>query len=71
MFFEEAQARILNWRKATRSIGNGNCVEVGSADGEVAIRDSQDLTGPMIRYSAGGWQSFVHEVRRGNFDRRL
>ncbi|WP_019632149.1 DUF397 domain-containing protein [Actinomadura atramentaria] len=33
------------WRKSTHSGGQGgNCVEVGSADGMVGIRDSKALT---------------------------
>jgi Domain of unknown function (DUF397) len=69
MFHDGVAARSLSWRKATRSIGNGDCVEVAPDDGQVAIRDSKDPAGPVIHYSASTWQSFLHKAKRGNFDR--
>lgn len=54
-----------NWRKARRSIGNGECVEVGSASGNVAVRDSKDSSGPVIRYPADAWRKFVTSTRLG------
>lgn len=52
------------WRKSRRSIGNGECVEVGSASGNVMVRDSKDPSGPVIRYPASAWQAFVTAARR-------
>jgi uncharacterized protein DUF397 len=47
------------WRKSSYSgNGGGNCVEVGQADG-VLVRDTQDLTGPVLAFSADAWQRFA------------
>jgi hypothetical protein len=58
------------WRKALRSMGNGNCVEISPVTGGVVVRDSQDPVGPMLRYSATSWLAFTREARLGHFDRR-
>ena len=42
MAMPEDAMRGLDWRKATRSISNGACVEVGAATHVVAVRDSTD-----------------------------
>lgn len=68
MSTEGVETGLLDWRKATRSIGNGDCVEVAPANGQIAVRDSKDPAGPMLRYSAGNWQSFLSAARQGNFD---
>nr|WP_285697083.1 DUF397 domain-containing protein [Actinomadura sp. NBRC 104412] len=37
------------WRKATRSLNNGGeCVELASVGGVVAVRDSKDPDGPVL-----------------------
>ncbi|MER6815433.1 DUF397 domain-containing protein [Spirillospora sp. NPDC000708] len=39
----------LRWRKASRSASNGGeCVELASAAGVVAVRDSKDPDGPKL-----------------------
>jgi hypothetical protein len=58
----------LDWRKAQRSMSNGACVEVASATRSVIIRDSQDSSGPVLRYPATSWNSFVNAARTGYFD---
>ena len=57
----------LDWRKATLSISNGACVEVGAALRLVAVRDSTDQAGPHLTYSAEAWRNFAQAVRRGYF----
>ncbi|MFI6780378.1 DUF397 domain-containing protein [Micromonospora sp. NPDC050276] len=56
-----------DWRTSTRSSGNGNCVEVATVDGQVAVRDSKDRSGPVLAFGAPAWRAFVlsvGEVRR-------
>lgn len=62
------EERRLNWRKAKRSIANGSCVELASALGTVAVRDSQDVDGLVLHYSRSAWVSFLGATRAGSFD---
>ncbi|HZC53862.1 MAG TPA: DUF397 domain-containing protein [Mycobacterium sp.] len=59
----------LAWRKATASAGNGACVEVAPIDdGGVAVRDSKDPGGPILRYTAREWEAFLIGAKQGEFD---
>ena len=60
--------RDLAWRKAPSSVANGACVELAPADGMVAIRDSKDPDGPILRYTAAEWLAFLHGAKNGEFD---
>ncbi len=53
------EVRELQWRKATGSVGNGACVEVATVNGQIAIRDSKNPDGHILRYSAKAFRSFV------------
>lgn len=58
----------LEWRKAKRSMNNGACAEVATEVGVVAVRDSKDPYGPVLRYPVTSWRSFVSAARNGMFD---
>ncbi len=60
----------LRWIKSSLSAANGNCVEIAAlpCDG-VAIRDSKDVTGPILQFTADEWSAFLGGVRNGDFDR--
>jgi hypothetical protein len=53
----------LRWRTARRSAGNGACVEIASANGQIAIRDSKDREGPALKYSASVFRSFLDAAK--------
>jgi hypothetical protein len=56
------------WRKSRRSIGNGECVEVAPIVEAVAVRDSVDPSGPVLRYPASSWRTFLVGAKLGAFD---
>ncbi len=60
----------LTWRKSTRSGAAGHCVEVAETPATVYVRDSKDVTGPVLRFAAPDWAGFIDGVRNGEFDRR-
>jgi len=57
-----------DWRKAKRSKNNGDCAEVASRTGIVAMRDSKDPLGPVLQYPAGSWHYFLAAAKAGRFD---
>ena len=58
----------IEWRKSTRSSGNGNCVEFADLGDSVAVRDTKDRGGPTLQFTPDGWRDFVAGTKRGNFD---
>jgi hypothetical protein len=54
-----------NWRKASRSVNNGACVEVSSNTTAVLVRDSVDPSGPAVGYPARTWQAFLAATKAG------
>ena len=67
-----------NWRKSSYSFSNGgcieaadwrksrwsktgNCIEVASG---VAVRDTQDREGPVLKFSAAQWRAFTAALPR-------
>ena len=50
-----------NWRKSSHSGGQGGqCVEVASAPGHVAVRDTKDNgNGPVLRVSSADWSRLM------------
>jgi hypothetical protein len=55
----------VSWRKSSYSSSNGgNCVEVGTATHNIAVRDSKDPHGPVIAFSSADWQTFTERLRQ-------
>jgi len=58
------------WRTSTYSDANGGeCVEVGQDQDLIAIRDTKDRTGPMLRFAPRAWRRFAQQVARGPLTR--
>lgn len=50
--------------KSTHSSSGGECVEVArNVPRTVAVRDSKDADGPIVRFTPAGWTRFVEELR--------
>jgi hypothetical protein len=64
---------IARWQKSTYSMGAAQCVELARLPGgDVAVRDSKDQNGPVLRFSASEWRAFISGVKKGSeFDFRF
>jgi hypothetical protein len=57
------------WTKSSLSHANGNCVEVSDIEGgQVGMRDSKNIAGPVLGISPEEWRAFLGGVRNGEFD---
>jgi len=57
------------WTKSSLSHANGNCVEVADLpSGQVGMRDSKDVNGPVLKFWPEEWRTFLDGVRNGEFD---
>ncbi|MFH9420774.1 DUF397 domain-containing protein [Streptomyces sp. NPDC017529] len=56
------------WRKSSYSSADRECVEVATNHPHtIAIRDSKNPTGPILRLSPDAWVSFQTAVAGGRF----
>ena len=55
---------VSDWRVATYTGGQGNCVEVGRSTTAVAVRDTKDREGgPVLRFDPFVWQAFTEHLK--------
>ncbi|HEY3873564.1 MAG TPA: DUF397 domain-containing protein [Actinocrinis sp.] len=67
MAYDESSS--LAWRKSSHSKNNGNCVELAPLPGDgVAVRDSKDPGGPVLRFTGAEWAAFCAGFEAGEFD---
>ena len=60
------------WIKASRSGGEGQCVELRTRDGGVEVRDSKaGESGPILRFTPTEFAAFLDGARKGEFDHLL
>ncbi len=56
----------LAWVKSSYSGSEGGgCVEIAAMPNGTAARDSKDPNGPILRFSADAWRTFVRNVKAG------
>jgi hypothetical protein len=59
----------ITWRKSRHSGTEDVCVETAFLPGgDVAVRDSKDRDGPVLRYTPGEWRAFIAGVKDGEFE---
>ncbi len=51
------------WRKSSRSMSDGHCVEVALSSRHVLMRDSKNVTGPQLAFDKNAWDSFVEYIK--------
>jgi hypothetical protein len=62
--------RQLNemWQKSTRSGNNGQCVEVRLNGEVIEVRNSNNPTAGVTRYTKGEWLAFIGGVKNNEFE---
>jgi len=56
---------IDRWRKSSYIGNGGECVEVADQSARVLVRDTQDRSGPVLRFSPAVWRRFADQVKTG------
>ena len=60
---------VSPWTKSSLSHANGNCIEIADlSDGQVVMRHSKDITGPVLEFPSAEWKAFLGGVRNGEFN---
>jgi Domain of unknown function (DUF397) len=54
---------VSGWRVSARTGGQGNCVEVGTSAAKVAVRDSKNREGPVLRVDPIVWRAFIRHLK--------
>ncbi|HET8661196.1 MAG TPA: DUF397 domain-containing protein [Micromonosporaceae bacterium] len=55
-----------DWRRSQRCESNA-CVEAALVGGDIAVRDSKNPDGPVLRFSLAEWDAFMDGVQAGDF----
>jgi Domain of unknown function (DUF397) len=53
----------LNWRKSQASADSGGCVQIASTGHTVLVRDSGNLSGPLLTFTPAQWTTFTARIR--------
>ena len=55
---------VSDWRVATYTGGQGNCVEVGTSATVIAVRDTKNREdGPVLRFDLPVWRAFMQRLK--------
>jgi hypothetical protein len=55
---------VPDWRVASYTGGQGNCVEVGTSSTMIAVRDTKNREdGPVLRFDPPAWRAFMQHLR--------
>jgi hypothetical protein len=56
---------VTDWRVASYTGGQGNCVEVGNSPALIAVRDTKDREdGPVLYFDPPVWREFTQRLKR-------
>ncbi|MFI0406101.1 DUF397 domain-containing protein [Actinomadura sp. 3N508] len=70
MVCRSIRGTVLNWRKARRSQGGNDCVEVAALGPSVLVRDSRDHSAGVIALDSSQWNRLLSAIQSGDLDGR-
>jgi hypothetical protein len=56
---------FTDWRKASLSFSNGNCLSVGQGRSVIGVRDTKLEASPVLVFGSEGWGAFLSAVKSG------
>lgn len=59
------------WFKSSFSDDGPGCVQVRFTAEEALVRDSKDITGPVLVFNRGEWEAFLLGAFNGEFEMPL
>ena len=59
----DAVELACDWRKASHSVSNGQCVEVAADRAAVLVRDSVNPSGAVVAYAPAAWRAFISSAK--------
>jgi Domain of unknown function (DUF397) len=68
MYSDVSGLIALKWKKAQRSLSNGECVEVAWAGAWIAVRDSKNPNGKILSFPEEAWRSFLIQTRESSIE---
>lgn len=54
----------LTWRKSSRSVGQGACVEMAICVDRTLVRDSKNPSGPVLAFRQGSVTTFLRALKQ-------
>lgn len=62
--FDPESTTQPSWRTVSLC-APGECIEVAQRDDAIILRDSMQPYGVALNFTAGGWRSFISDVKAG------
>lgn len=63
---QESGRKMASWRKSSASNPTG-CIEVGTHDRSIKVRDSKNPSGLTLSFTYDEWRAFLNGVILGKF----
>ena len=59
------------WFTSSYTANNGACVECAELPHHMAVRDTKDRQGPVLRVDHHTWHGFITGIKHGEFHNRV